>query len=57
MQEHCHATKTSSCFHERLVSPIEFFAKIVPSLPNKIGHLWFFLSEQIPSHMSLAVFL
>jgi hypothetical protein len=46
VQVHCRATKTS-CFHENLVWPTEFFATIIPSLLNKIGYLWFILLEEI----------
>jgi hypothetical protein len=48
VQVHCHATETSSCFHENLVWPVEFFATVIPSLLNSIGHLWFFLLQQVP---------
>jgi hypothetical protein len=41
-------TKTSSCFHESLIWPVEFIEKIIPSLLKKSGHLWAFLFETIP---------
>jgi hypothetical protein len=58
MQAHCHATKTGSCFHESLVSLVEFFEnKIIPLFQIELGIYGFSLLEEILTHTSLAVFL
>lgn len=48
VQVHYHAAEISSCFDENSVWHVKLFAAVIPSLPNSIGHLWFFLLEQVP---------